>query len=433
MKPMLDVFVLGLLDWQRKALESINHAEQYRFHSLLSWEEVVATTELGFDELLERARRQLNRFGGKPAAIICHWDFPSSCLAPVLAKEYGLPAPSLESVLKCEHKYWARLEQQKVVPECVPGFQVLDPFNPDAADQLTLDFPIWLKPVKGFSSQLGFHIKNDTQLRAALEEMRKRIGVLGERFDECLRHATLPAEAQGTSGHHALAESIISGSQFAPEGYVLNNEVRTHGLFDMGLEQGGKAISYLRYPLELPRDLHDRVNDVCRRVLTQVGFNNGCFNVEFFWDEPKDKLWLIEVNTRISQSHSDLFLKVNGMSNHEVAISVALGQEPRLPDSRGRFSTAGKFILQKAGDARVIRTPTPEEVTSLSRELDDALILLEVNEGDQLSETRYQPEYAYTVAEAWIGANSEEELMSKYHWLADHVAIEFADGGQLSP
>ena len=94
-----NVFVLGLLDWQREELETIEDADEDRFIPLLSFDELVVDPP-GFDELLQRCRDQIDRSGVRPDAIICHWDFPSSCLAPMLAAEYSLPGPSLESVLK---------------------------------------------------------------------------------------------------------------------------------------------------------------------------------------------------------------------------------------------------------------------------------------------------------------------------------------------
>src|SRR5688572_27537065 len=74
-----NVYVLGLLDWQRDELETIRDADLCRFHSLLTNAELM-DHEAGFDELLKCARRQLNE-SDKPDAIVCHWDFPSSCLA----------------------------------------------------------------------------------------------------------------------------------------------------------------------------------------------------------------------------------------------------------------------------------------------------------------------------------------------------------------
>ena len=82
----------------------------------------VETEEIDFDALLERSRAELDAFDGSVDAIVTHWDFPTSVLGPVLATERGLPAPSLTSLLKCEHKYWSRLEQRRCVPEVVPGF-----------------------------------------------------------------------------------------------------------------------------------------------------------------------------------------------------------------------------------------------------------------------------------------------------------------------
>ena len=426
-----NVYVLGLLDWQRRELETINRAQEMDFHSLLSWEELVEEM-LGFDELLDRARRQIEQTGIKPDAFVCHWDFPSSCLAPVLAAEYGLPGPSLEAVLKCEHKYWARLEQQRCVPECVPDFQALDPFSPDAAESLRLDFPIWLKPVKGFSSMLGFRINDRAQLKEALEEMRDSIGDLGNPFDECLAHADLPEEVRGIGGRHAIAEGIMTGDQFAPEGYVQNGKVHVHGTFDMLLEQGGKAVVGLRYPAELPTDLQNRSEDVCRRILERVGFDDGCYNVEFLWDEAADKLWVIEVNTRISQSHCELFRKVDGMSNHEIAVSVALGEEPHFPLDRGNSRTAAKFYLTKIDDAEVTRVPDEGELAALSEEF-NALVELAVTQGDRLSDLPNQPVYCFNVGDAWIGANSGSQLRDRYNELVERIPVEFSDGRHLSP
>src|SRR5690554_3235306 len=96
-----NIFVLGLLDWQRRELETIAGADRFAFHSLLDHKEVVLDHP-GFDLLLDRARQQLRDFDGRPDAIVCHWDFPSSSLAPILAAEHGLPSPTLNAILKCE-------------------------------------------------------------------------------------------------------------------------------------------------------------------------------------------------------------------------------------------------------------------------------------------------------------------------------------------
>lgn len=422
------IYVLGLLDWQREELESIANADRYEFVSLLTHQELVEE-HAGFDDLLDRCRRQIER-DGRPDAIVCHWDFPSSCIAPVLGKEYGVRAPSLESVLRCEHKYWARINQREAVPECTPDFQALDPFDDDAASKLRMEYPVWLKPVKGFSSMLGFKVKNRGELESALAAMREQIGEVGKPFEECLRHADLPEAVREVSGTHALAEEVMSGIQFAPEGYVQDGKVHLHGMFDMLLQQDGRDVLGLRYPADLPEALEMRANDAARRIMKHVDFQDGCFNVEFLYDQARDKLWLIEVNTRISQSHSELFRRVDGMSNHEIAVRVALGEKPHFPRDKGPNRLAAKLSLEKVGDAEVTRVPEPEELRKLETAF-DAFIQIGVQKGDRLSELPHQPPYAYHVGDVFIGAESSDQLMERYRAIAHRVSVAFSDGQGL--
>ena len=142
-----NLFVLGLDGFNRVKLAALPEARECRFHPLLEPEDFQDAAGFPMAELLERARGELAGFPGSVDGIIAYMDFPVSTMLPVLCRERGLPAPSLESVLRCEHKYWSRLEQQAVIPEHIPAFRLVDPYNPDALDRLDLDFPFWLKPV----------------------------------------------------------------------------------------------------------------------------------------------------------------------------------------------------------------------------------------------------------------------------------------------
>ena len=76
-------------------------------------------------------------------AVVGYWDFPVTSMMPILCREFGLPSASLEAILKCEHKYWSRLEQQAALPEAVPAFGIADKENPTLPDGL--EYPVWLK------------------------------------------------------------------------------------------------------------------------------------------------------------------------------------------------------------------------------------------------------------------------------------------------
>jgi hypothetical protein len=123
----VNVFVLGLDEHNERILQKLSDAEQYRFHSLLPIEELMRGEEIPLRGLLDKAAGQLADFDESIDAIIGFWDFPVSSMVPILCSRFGgLCCASLEAVVKCEHKYWSRLEQQKVIEE-LPRFGLVDP------------------------------------------------------------------------------------------------------------------------------------------------------------------------------------------------------------------------------------------------------------------------------------------------------------------
>lgn len=406
-----NIFVPGLTEFQRSELETVRGAEDLRFHGLLDYETLVEPEEYDFHALLDACRRELDAFEGSVDGIIAHWDFPTSVLAPILAAERGIPAPSLRSIVACEHKYWSRLDQHEVVPECVPQFAAFDPFDDNALDGIDLDFPFWVKPVKSHSSQLGFEIRNAEEFARALTEIRENIGRVGTAFDEVLARVELPGAVGERSGTMCLAEQVVSGIQAAPEGTMYQGKFDVHGVFDMRKDEAGLSFDRLDYPAStVPDEVQQRMIDVTRRYLEHVGFDNGCFNSEFMWDEDNDKLWLIEINTRISQSHSDLFAKVDGCSNHEVAIDIALGRPPRMPYREGRFAVAAKCIVPRYEDGIVRSVPDPTDIARLQKQIPGIGIHIEVSPGQRLSDLPNQDAYRYELATLFIGAQSLDEL-----------------------
>lgn len=75
-------------------------------------------------------------------------------MVPILGRRYGLPTPNLKGVLKCEHKYRSRLEQQRATG-AHPKFALAD-LDGDAKPPERLSFPMWFTPVKSFSSEPAF-------------------------------------------------------------------------------------------------------------------------------------------------------------------------------------------------------------------------------------------------------------------------------------
>ncbi|WP_309131487.1 ATP-grasp domain-containing protein [Brevibacterium sp.] len=427
---MKNIFVPGLTEVQRAELESIAGSDDMRFFSLMDYDSLVGATVVDFEKTLNEAREELEAFDGSVDAIIAHWDFPVSIIAPMLAKEFGLPAPSLESLLKCEHKYWSRLEQKKSIPEVVPDFSAFDPFSDDALEAISLEYPFWVKPVKAHSSDLGFMITDEEEFWAALQEIRSEIANVGDAFETVLDRVELPPELAELGGNACIAEKLVTGTQFAPEGSVAGGEFNVHGVFHMRKDENGTSFDRLSYPTaDVPAEVQERAIEVSRRFLEHIGFDDGCFNSEFMWDEETGDLSLIEFNTRISQSHSEMFLKVDGVSNHQVAVAVALGRTPRMPDERGEFAVAGQYMIFHDDDAIVTRVPTREEIAEVQERNPGTVITLEVKDGDRLSELAGQDSYRFRLGKVYLGARDQKEMDEKFTQIVDALDFSFSSPG----
>jgi hypothetical protein len=414
--PTRNVFVLGLDDFQRTQLETVTDAANLRFHGLLDVD-VVTSPGHGLEELLDLARGQLEAFDGSVDAIITHWDFPSSVMAPILGAERGLPVPPLRAVVACEHKLWSRLEQRASVPEVVPDVAGFDPFDDDAFERIAFDPPYWVKPIKTHSSQLGFAVDDGEALRAALPTIRDGIRAFGDPFNEVLARVDLPDTIGADSGNSCIAEGLIAGDQATVEGTMFRGEFAVHGVIDSPKDEQGLHFSRYEYPAtSIPRGVQDRMIDTCERFLRQVGFDDGCWNIEFMYDEGDDQLWLVEANTRISQSHSDLFAKVDGVSNHEVALDVAFGCPPRMPRGRGSFEVAAKCFLwtEEMEDGIVRRVPDERQLDEVARRFPGTHVHIAVEPEDRLSELADQSSYRYDIGTLFIGAQSRRELLDRY-------------------
>ncbi|MGV7227994.1 MAG: ATP-grasp domain-containing protein [Nitrospirales bacterium] len=418
-----NIFVVGLDNFNYQKLKKIGEANSYQFHALLTMEEVKYRTEASPRELLDKAEGRLNAFPGTIDAIVGYWDFPVTCLVPFLNNKYGLPAPTFNSVLKCEHKFWCRIEQSKVIRE-YPPFCAFNPFDEQPLDTISLEYPFWIKPVKSFASQLGFRIHNAKEFHDSVAIIREGIGKLAKPFNFFLSQTALPEEVVAVNGHYCLAEQIITGRQCTIEGYVYDGHVNVYGVVDSIRESNRSTFSRYQYPSKFSRDIQDRMTQIAQKFFTQIGYNNAPFNIEFFYDEHHDTLWLLEVNPRISQSHCDLFEKVDGASHHEVMIDLALGRKPNPPKREGDYSFAAKFFMRTHEDALIKGIPKERDIQRVQELFPGTLVNIHVREGMRLSELLNKESYSYELGFMFMGAKNEHELLENHKKALDYLPFE---------
>ncbi len=423
-----NIFVVGLDDFNLTLMQRLKNGGPYRIHGLINYDEIVHAEKYPVERLLREAIEALQSFDGAIDAIVGYWDFPTSTILPLLRREFGLPGPSLESVLKCEHKYWSRLEQRKVAAECTPKFTVVNPFAEPSPAKLDLEYPFWLKPVKSHSSHLGFKVSNAKDLRQSLAVIRENISRIAEPFNYILAQARLPPEIAAVDGNFCVAEEIISsGRQCTVEGYVCQGEVVVYGTVDSVRERTHRSsFARYQYPSRWPARVQQRMTEVIRKVISHIGLDNTPFNVEFFWNARTDRIWLLEINTRISKSHCPLFEMVDGQSHQKVMIEVALGRKPDFSLRQGRFRCAAKFMVRKFEDAAVAVVPNAQEVRRVEEEFPGTRVQVQVQEGMKLSQLRHQDSYSYEYAVIFMGADTPPQLLKKYRSCLETLCFRFA-------
>jgi hypothetical protein len=413
--------VLGLDEHNLQVLQTMPDAQHYTFHGVLSADELVGGGEVPVADLLKRATAVLETADTRIDAIVGYWDFPVSSMVPILAEWFGVRSASLEAVLKCEHKYWSRLEQATAIDE-YPSFGLADPHGPTIPEGV--DFPFWLKPVKSMSSELAFRVEDRASFDAAMAEIRGGIGRLGEPFEFVLERVDLPPEVAAAGGHSCLAEKEVSGRQVTAEGYSCNGEVCIYGIVDSVRYPGRSSFLRYNYPSQVPEAVADRLTEIARRTITHIGLESVPFNIEFFWDPDSDVIRLLEINPRHSQSHAFLFELVDGVPNHACMVQLALGIEPSVPHREGDYAVAAKWSLRRFSDGFVRRAPTADEVADLERQLPGTTIDVVAREGDWLSNLPEQDSYSYELAQIHTGAQNDEELKARYDHCAQALPFE---------
>ena len=426
-----NVFVIGLDDLNAERLKRLRGVEDVEFHQLLTPMQVSETQEFDIPAMLKEAEDRLNAFDGSIDAIVGYIDFPVSTMLPLLCQKFGTRNSSLESMLKCEHKYWSRKVMAEVVPDHVPKFTAFDPFDENALSRIgeaDLRFPFFIKPIKSSGSRLGFRIDSPEDFEYATEKLRAGIGQISEPFNFVMEQADLPDDIKAVEGHYCMAEQVIGGRQCTVEGYVHEGEVVPYGTVDSIRYPQVLSFFYYLYPSTLPSRVQDKMHQITRIVMDHIGYDNAGFNIEYYWDEVQNKIWLLEINTRIAQSHCDLFEMVDGVSHQQVTIDLGLGRRPDMPRGEGPQEVAAEFFYRVFfTDATVARVPSRAEIEVAAEQVAGTRISSYVSRDMKLSELPEQDAYSFAVASVWMGAKTRSKLLWNYEQVMKRLNYEFDD------
>ncbi|MGF1453762.1 MAG: acetyl-CoA carboxylase biotin carboxylase subunit family protein [Alphaproteobacteria bacterium] len=417
------VFFVGLDDYNKQTLATLPQARECEFHAALTFDEMRDDPDVPIRELIELAASRMEAIPGGPAGVTSFFDFPGTIISAILAERFGLPGPGLESLLKCEHKYWSRMEQQKVAAENIPVFQAFSPFDDEAYSKIGILPPYWIKPIKSFRSYLAYAITDERQFAEVMEVCREKSPAIVDPFRAMMRDYAMPDELTGMP-ETFLAESTISGAQCTLEGYAFDGRVVVYGVVDSVREPDSSSFSRYEYPSTLPLEIQHRMMDVTRAVVQQFGYAHGPFNAEFFYDQTGDNVWLLEVNPRASQSHADLFLKVHGVTHFSVIVDLALGRKPRTFKKEGTWNVAGHFFIRTTEAGKVVRTPTKGAIDRLLTRQPDTRIAIGVERGMDLAALPNQDSYSFQLCTVDVGGRDHLDMLDRYDQVMTALQFE---------
>src|SRR5262245_56047003 len=154
-------------------------------------------------------------------------EYIGAIIAAEVARRFGLPANDPARIIHAQHKFHARQAMARAAPEANPGFCLI-PIAGLSRDQVALEFPFFVKPVKGTFSV--FAAKVDSY--AALE---KHLGFnVLERL--LLKRVTRPynelLRALSHLEHDAnnfIGEQLIEGDQVTADGFCSGGDVQIMG------------------------------------------------------------------------------------------------------------------------------------------------------------------------------------------------------------
>jgi len=204
---MKDILVLGPQERDVNAIGAARLEERYNVHFEGS----------DLDQLEDfDPEAFLADLSSVPADGVVGTKDQSALLAALLAERRGLPGPTPQSLIACQHKPTSREIQRRVAPEATPQFALIDsevPFNP----------PFFAKPVVGRLSQNTYRIEQESDL-FALHEL--------DRYTARYARIAALAGADPSSVHGFLAEELLEGDEVTLEGYVYGDQVTTIGVTD---------------------------------------------------------------------------------------------------------------------------------------------------------------------------------------------------------
>ena len=377
-----------------------------------------ATHQVGFDgvQFLTDTIQEIRERPGDLRAVVGIDDFPACMLAALIAETFGFPFSSFESLFLCQHKYYSRVRQREAAPEATPRFHVVRTSREPLPSDIPMPFPLFVKPAKSYLSILARRLETFSDLSRAVAEV-PRLAPVALMFVALVGVSTLDRRFRAVPASTLLLEEALSGHQVTLDGYAYQGQVVLLGVVDSLFFPGTLSFERFEYPSRLPPGVQERMARIAERVVRHIGLDRTFFNIEFFYRQEDNSIWIIEINGRMASQFAPLYRMLDGIDLYAMQLDMLLGKDPGgtrvwAPGGR-RAGVSASFVLRRFEDGHVTGVPSTEDVRRLHERFPEAFVEILVNEGEKLSD-ELQDDESYRYALVDLCASDWEELARKF-------------------
>lgn len=348
-------------------------------------------------------------------AIISSCDYPANIMRTAIINKLNLPGPSLESILSLEHKYYSRLLQLKHVHQAVPSFCLTN------NTQKIKRFPVLIKPVKSSFGHNAFVVNSKDEFIRYVKKVP-----LPEKFLYPFNYFLKRFSYFEYDACNSIIEDFLSGYQTTVDGFIQNGEVTILGIVDSLMFPGTISFSCFEYPSCLEQDVQNRMIEITKQVIMRSGLNNTLFNVECIYNPEMNRVYIIEINPRITSQFAGLFERVDGFNTYEILIDIALGKKPKIYKKQGAFNVAASCVLRFFDDKFVQKIPSDSNVQKIKELFPDMDLEIFAKPGNKLSDEE-QDSKSFRYGLIYLGAYDRQDLLNRFEICQDLLDFKFKD------
>ncbi|MBI4080519.1 MAG: ATP-grasp domain-containing protein [Candidatus Levybacteria bacterium] len=345
----------------------------------------------------------------------------TSILASLAAKKLGLIGPDPQAIFRAQHKAYFSVFAAKANNYFPPTYVL----NPSVRKFPDLPFPGFEKPSKGSLSRFAYMVRTPKELRKRLDAIERAPRKYLRWFDtffhsqyEADKHVKKPYIPINT----LLYQPLLSFDQYTVDGLVQHGKITILGYTKSDYSEDRKSFVSFNFPSELSKNLNDEVQEVLKKLLQLLGYDNAGFNLEFFVTD-RDHMIIIEFNTRLSGQFIPLMQQWYKSNNLDFAIQIALGNKPII-QSRKEKKLASSFPLRIHRDFLVEYIPDEKYYKRLKEKFDILEIRIMVDQGKKLSDYP-QDGYSFRYAIVDIAGKTKQEIHDKLELVKMNLGIVF--------